>query len=68
MRGLRLRKENIQIGDDDALQKLFKEDRGHHYFIGEVFAISKDLIPNVVIPFTQPDMPCNQRGLADIST
>lgn len=46
MRGLRLRKENIQIGDDDALQKLFKEDRGHHYFVGEVFAVSKDLIPN----------------------
>lgn len=46
MRGLRLRKENIQIGGDDALQKLFKEDRGHHYFIGEVYAVSKDLIPN----------------------
>lgn len=46
MRGLRLRKENIQIGSDDALQKLFKEDRGPHYFIGEVFAVSKDLIPN----------------------
>ena len=46
MRGLRLRKENIQIGDDDALQKLFKEDRGHHYFVGEVFAVSKELIPN----------------------
>ena len=46
MRGLRLRKENIQIGNDDALQKLFREDRGHHYFIGEVFAVSKDLIPN----------------------
>lgn len=46
MRGIRLRKENIQIGSDDALQKLFKEDRGHHYFIGEVFAVSKDLIPN----------------------
>lgn len=46
MRGLRLRKENIQIGSDDALQKLFKEDRGHHYFIGEVFAVAKDLIPN----------------------
>lgn len=46
MRGLRLRKDNIQIGGDDALQKLFKEDRGHHYFIGEVFAVSKDLIPN----------------------
>lgn len=46
MRGLRLRKENIQIGDDDALKKLFKEDRGSHYFIGEVFAVSKSLIPN----------------------
>jgi molecular chaperone HtpG len=28
------------------LQRLFKEDRGHHYFIGEVFALDKDLIPN----------------------
>lgn len=46
MRGLRLRRENIQIGSEDALQKLFKEDRGHHYFVGEVFAVSKDLIPN----------------------
>lgn len=46
MRGLRLRKENIQIGDDDALKRLFKEDRGSHYFIGEVFGISRELIPN----------------------
>lgn len=46
MRGLRLRKENIQIGDDDVLKKLFKEDRGSHYYIGEVFATDKTLIPN----------------------
>jgi len=46
MRGFRLRKENIQIGGEDALQKLFKEDRGNSYFVGEVFAVSKDLIPN----------------------
>lgn len=46
MRGLRLRKENIQIGGEDALQKLFKEDRGNSYFIGEIFAMNKDLIPN----------------------
>jgi hypothetical protein len=46
MRGLRLRKENIQIGDEDALKKLFQEDRGHSYFIGEIFAIDRDLIPN----------------------
>lgn len=46
MRGLRLRKDNIQIGGEDALQKLFKEDRGNSYFVGEVFAVAKDLIPN----------------------
>ncbi len=46
MRGLRLRKENIQIGGEDSLQKLFKEDRGNSYFVGEVFAVNKDLIPN----------------------
>lgn len=46
MRGIRLRMQNIQLGNDDALQKLFKEDRGQHYFVGEVFAISKNLIPN----------------------
>ena len=46
MRGLRLRKENIQIGNEDALQKLFVEDRGQHYFVGELFAVSKELIPN----------------------
>ena len=45
-RGLRLRKENIQIGDEDVLQRLFKEDRGTHYFIGEVHAMARDLIPN----------------------
>lgn len=46
MRGMRLRKENIQIGGEDSLQKLFKEDRGNSYFVGEVFAIDQDLIPN----------------------
>ena len=46
MRSIRLRKDNIQIGNEDALQHLFKEDRGIHYFIGEVFAVDKNLIPN----------------------
>ena len=46
MRGLRLRKENIQIGGEDSLQKLFREDRGNSYFVGEVFAVDNDLIPN----------------------
>lgn len=46
MRGLRLRSANIQIGNDDTLKKFFKEDRGNYYFVGEVFAIDKNLIPN----------------------
>lgn len=46
MRGLRVRSSNIQLGNDDALQDLFKESRGNYYFVGEVFAVSKDLIPN----------------------
>ena len=46
MRGLRLRSANIQLGNDDSLQGLFKESRGNYYFVGEVFAVSRDLIPN----------------------
>ena len=46
MRSIRLRKGNIQIGNADALQKLFDEERGIHYFIGEVFVADRNLIPN----------------------
>lgn len=46
MRGVRLRKGNIQIGGSDCLAKLFKESRGTHYFLGEVHALHPDLIPN----------------------
>ena len=46
-RGLRLRKDNIQIGEDDALRDMFSRDkRGNNYFIGEIFAIDQQLIPN----------------------
>ena len=46
MRGLRLRSANIQLGKDDSLTALFKETRGNYYFVGEVFAVDKALIPN----------------------
>ena len=48
MRGIRLRKENIQIGSEDTLgyPKFFKESRGNKYFVGELFAVHPDLIPN----------------------
>ena len=48
MRGIRLRKGNIQIGDAQTFttHKFFDEPRGGLFFIGEVFAVHKDLIPN----------------------
>ena len=46
MRGIRLRAGNIQIGDAEALKHLFNEARGTNYFIGEVHAVDKNLIPN----------------------
>lgn len=45
-RGIRLRKNNIQIGDEKQLVKLFKEPRGSFYFFGEVHVVSPELIPN----------------------
>lgn len=46
MRGLRVRSGNIQIGNDDVVQDLFKENRGNYYFVGEIFAENDKLIPN----------------------
>lgn len=48
MRGIRLRKSNIQIGNENTFSShgFYDEARGGLYFVGEVFAIDKDLIPN----------------------
>ena len=46
MRCLRLRKENIQIGDETTLDQFHREDRGNHYFVGEIFGVSRELIPD----------------------
>ena len=46
MRGLRLRTGNIQLGNDDSVSSFFKEPRGNYYFVGEVFSVSPNLIPN----------------------
>lgn len=45
-RGLRLRKNNIQIGDEYCLVKLHKEARGNFYYFGEIHAVHPELIPN----------------------
>lgn len=46
MYGLRVRQGNIQIGTNEVLAPLFKEQRGNGYFIGEVFVVAPQLIPN----------------------
>ena len=48
-RGIRLRKENIQIGDEEICKKFFTkttDQRFSFYYFGEIHAVSKDLIPN----------------------
>lgn len=45
-RGIRLRKENIQIGDSDAMLNHWKQGRFHWYFAGEVHVVSNSLVPN----------------------
>lgn len=49
MRCIRLRKENIQIGNEETLgsnKGYFREPRGNGYFIGELFVVDNNLIPN----------------------
>jgi molecular chaperone HtpG len=45
-RGIRLRKGNIQIGDEHTLRRFFKDGRFHLYYVGEIHVISDDIIPN----------------------
>ena len=46
VKGIRLRKGNILIGDHQTLNIAFKDARFNGWSIGEVFAIDKLLIPN----------------------
>jgi molecular chaperone HtpG len=45
-RGFRLRKSNIQIGNEDTLAKFHREKRFQYYFFAEIHALHPDLIPN----------------------
>lgn len=46
VKGLRLRKGNIQIGDGQTLNTVFKDARFNGWSIGEIFVSSPQLIPN----------------------
>lgn len=46
IKGLRLRKGNILIGDSQTLNIIFKDARFNGWSVGELFAIDSKLIPN----------------------
>lgn len=46
VKGIRMRKGNILVGDHQTLNAVFKDSRFNGWSIGEVFAISPKLIPN----------------------
>ena len=46
MRGLRLREGNIQIGGEDVLDPLFREQRFNRWCVGELHVVDERLLPN----------------------
>jgi len=46
IQGLRVRKHNIQIGNERTLDPLFSQDRFNRWFIGEIHVYDKNIIPN----------------------
>ena len=46
VRGIRLREGNIQIGDENALDTLFREERFNRWCVGEVHIVDARLLPN----------------------
>ncbi|MCD7752676.1 MAG: ATP-binding protein [Lachnospiraceae bacterium] len=46
MKGIRLRKGNILVGDQQTLNGVFKDSRFNGWSIGEIFAIDPLLVPN----------------------
>lgn len=66
-RNIRLRKDNIQIGEADCLSNhpkrgdsLWREDRGNNYFLGEIHVLDKKLIPNSRRDYFNQDEACRR--------
>jgi len=45
-KGIRLRKSNIGLGDENTISRFFKAPRTNHRFIGELHAVNNNFIPN----------------------
>ena len=46
VRGIRLREGNIQIGEENALDNLFREERFNRWCVGEIHVVDARLLPN----------------------
>ena len=46
IKGIRIRKGNILIGDHQTLNVVFKDARFNGWSIGEIYAVDKQLVPN----------------------
>lgn len=44
--GIRYRKDNIMVGNEETLSKFFTESRFNKYYIGELYILDKKIIPN----------------------
>ncbi len=69
-RGFRIRKDNIQIGSEDTLNRFFSEDRFNHHFIGEIHALSTSFIPNARRDYFNENKTCQifEKNLKNIFT
>lgn len=46
IKGIRVRKGNVLVGDHTTLNKYFKEERFNGWIVGEIFILDADIIPN----------------------
>jgi hypothetical protein len=46
IKGLRLRRGNIQVGEDDLMEDLFPEPRFNSWSVGEVHVVDDRIVPN----------------------
>lgn len=46
IKGIRLRKGNIMVGDSNTLSELFREERFNSWYIGEIHILDPEIIPN----------------------
>jgi len=44
--GIRVRRDNILVGDNQLLSEFFREKRFNNYLVGEIYTVDEHLIPN----------------------